>query len=65
MNLPAGLPITSEDWEKTPPGVQTLVIMLWEENQILKTPPNHHLAIYRKSQSFHITRFSPYAQELH
>ena len=36
MNLPAGLPITPEDWEKTPPSVQTLVIMLWEENQILK-----------------------------
>ncbi len=36
MNLPAGLPITSEDWEKTPTSVQTLVIMLWEENQILK-----------------------------
>ena len=36
MNLPAGLVITPEDWEKTPPSVQTLVIMLWEENQILK-----------------------------
>ena len=36
MNLPTGLPLTPEDWEKTPPSVQTLVIMLWEENQILK-----------------------------
>jgi transposase len=36
MNLPAGLPITAEDWEKTPLSVQTLVITLWEENQILK-----------------------------
>jgi transposase len=36
VNLPAGLPITPEDWAKTPPSVQTLVIMLWEENQILK-----------------------------
>lgn len=34
--MPAGLPITPEDWSKTPPSVQTLVIMLWEENQILK-----------------------------
>ena len=36
MNLPVGLPITAEDWEKTPPSVQALVITLWEENQILK-----------------------------
>jgi transposase len=36
MNMPAGLPITSEDWEMTPLSVQALVIMLWEENQILK-----------------------------
>lgn len=34
--MPAGLPITSEDWEKTPLSVQALVIMLWEENRTLK-----------------------------
>lgn len=36
MNLPTGLPIAPEDWDKTPPSVQILVITLWEENQILR-----------------------------
>jgi len=37
MNLNVGLPITPEDWEKTPPSVLALVITFWEETQILKT----------------------------
>jgi hypothetical protein len=32
VNLPTGLPITPEDWEKTPPSVQMLVITLWEDD---------------------------------
>ena len=36
MNLPPELPITAEDWEKTPATVQAVVILLWEENQALK-----------------------------
>jgi hypothetical protein len=36
MNLPPELPISAEDWENTPTSVQTIVILLWEENQTLK-----------------------------
>ncbi len=36
MNLPPELPISAEDWEKTPATVQAVVILLWEENQTLK-----------------------------
>jgi hypothetical protein len=36
MNLPPELPISAEDWEKTPVTVQAAVILLWEENQALK-----------------------------
>ena len=36
MNLPPGMPILAEDWEKTPATVQAVVILLWEENQALK-----------------------------
>jgi hypothetical protein len=36
MNLPPELPISAEDWEKTPATVQAVVILLWEENQALK-----------------------------
>ncbi len=36
MNLPPGLPISPEDWEKTPISVQSVVIALWQENQMLK-----------------------------
>ena len=36
MNLPPELPISAEDWEKTPATVQAAVILLWEENLALK-----------------------------
>jgi hypothetical protein len=36
MNLPPGLPITAEDWEKTPTTVQAVIVMFWEDNQKLK-----------------------------
>jgi transposase len=36
MNLPTGLPIPQEDWERTPLSVQTVVVMLWNENASLK-----------------------------
>ncbi len=36
MNLPPGLPIPQEDWERTPLSVQAVVIALWQENQVLK-----------------------------
>ena len=41
MNLPPGLPITPKDWEVTPPAVQTLVMTLWQENQVLKHQLTH------------------------
>jgi hypothetical protein len=37
MKLPPELPIPPEDWAQTPLSVQAVVIMLWEENQLLKT----------------------------
>ena len=36
MNLPPGLPIIAEDWEKTPASVQGVIVMFWEDNQKLK-----------------------------
>lgn len=36
MNLPAELPISAEEWEKTPGTVRSVVILFWEENQALK-----------------------------
>jgi len=36
MNLPPGLPIPQEDWERTPLSVQAVVVALWQENQVLK-----------------------------
>ena len=36
MNLPSGLPIPQEDWERTPLSEQAVVIALWQENQLLK-----------------------------
>ena len=36
MNLPPGLPIPQEDWERTLLSVQAVVIALWQENQLLK-----------------------------
>jgi transposase len=36
MNLPPGLPIPQEDWDRTPLSVQAVVIALWQENQELK-----------------------------
>ena len=37
MNLPPELPISPEDWEKTPASVQAVIVMLWRDNQTLKT----------------------------
>lgn len=36
MQLPPELPIPPEGWAKTPLSVQAVVVMLWEENQVLK-----------------------------
>lgn len=36
MKLVPDLPITQEDWERTPPAVQRLMGVLWQENQALK-----------------------------
>lgn len=36
VQLPPELPISAEDWEKTPPAVQAVVIALWQENQALR-----------------------------
>lgn len=36
MHLPPELPISTEDWEKTPATVQAVIPLLWEENQALK-----------------------------
>jgi transposase len=35
MDLPNGLPIPQEEWEKTPTSIQAVVILLWQENQTL------------------------------
>jgi hypothetical protein len=40
MNLPTGLLITVEDWEKTPASVQTVIVMVWQDNQTLKEQVN-------------------------
>lgn len=34
--LPPELPISTEDWARTPPAVQAVVLTLWEEVQILR-----------------------------
>jgi len=36
MNLPPEMPISAEDWGKTPVAVQAVVILFWEENRALK-----------------------------
>ena len=36
MCRPDSLPITSEDWNNTPPAVQALVLTLWEEVSSLR-----------------------------
>ena len=36
MDLPTGLSIPPEDWERTPLSVQMVVILLWNENRSLK-----------------------------
>ncbi len=36
VGLPSELPISSEDWARTPPAVQAVVLMLWEEVQLLR-----------------------------
>jgi transposase len=36
MDLPAGSPLTREDWEQTPLSVQAVLIMLRQENQTFK-----------------------------
>ncbi len=35
MKKPADLPIKPGDWEATPRSVQTVVVMLWEERQVM------------------------------
>ncbi len=35
MELPYGLPIPQEEWERTPISIQAVVILLWQENQTL------------------------------
>jgi hypothetical protein len=35
MNLPPKLPISPEDWEKTPASVQAMVVLFWRDNQTL------------------------------
>jgi len=37
MPLPPELPITEEDWNRTPPAVQAVVIALWQQVQALET----------------------------
>jgi transposase len=36
LKVPSGLPISPQDWERTPPAVQVLVIALWQQRQALK-----------------------------
>jgi len=36
MELPPGIPISQIDWDKTPPAVQELIGLVWQENQQLK-----------------------------
>ena len=36
MSRPVSLPITEEDWNNTPPAVQTLVLALWEQISALR-----------------------------
>jgi transposase len=36
LNLPPGLSIPPEDWDRTPASVQVVLITLWHENQALK-----------------------------
>jgi transposase len=36
LNLPPGLSIPPEDWDRTPVSVQVVLIALWQENQALK-----------------------------
>jgi hypothetical protein len=35
-DLPPELPISPEDWERTPAAVQAVVLMLWEEVRLLR-----------------------------
>jgi transposase len=37
MDLPSGLPIPQEDWERTPISVQVVLIAHWHENSTMKT----------------------------
>jgi hypothetical protein len=36
MEQPRGIPIAQTDWDKTPPAVQELVGLVWQEDQMLK-----------------------------
>lgn len=36
MSLPPELPVTEEDWNRTPPAVQAVVIALWQQVQALQ-----------------------------
>ena len=37
LDLPPELPISSEDWTRTPPFVQAVLLTLWKEVQVLRT----------------------------
>lgn len=34
--MPTGLPITAQEWVKTPPSVQAVLVLLWQDNRKLK-----------------------------
>jgi len=36
MNCPPEVPITPEDWEKTPASVKTVIVKFWQDIQTLK-----------------------------
>ena len=36
ISMPPDLPLSSEDWERTLPAVQALIVALWEEVQALR-----------------------------
>lgn len=41
MSLLADVPIIQEGWDKTPLSVQAVVLVLWDENQVLKQQVAH------------------------
>jgi transposase len=41
MELPVDFPVNREEWDKTPRSVQVVVLVLWQENQILRQQVAH------------------------